>query len=337
MDIGIIANPASGKDIRRLTAQASVFSNQEKSAMLSRCLAGIYGICPSANILYYPDSHRLAQSATVGSGMNCKPLDMLVRGDSSDSTHAAEILRSAAVVISLGGDGTNRAIAKGLGETPLIALSTGTNNAFPVLAEATTAGMAAALIAKCDLALERLAPKTKIIHLELSSGLTELALVDLVATEDRFTGSRAITDPGAFVYAVVSFADPSQIGMSGIAGMVHHLDEAEDRGLELTFTSDSKTQHRRSIRGAVAPGVVKDIAVSNVCSFPLDEIRTRNGATMLALDGEREISLKRNDEVSVWIARDGPRRVDIAKTLQASVDFGKFTPIQSEKVALHAN
>jgi len=34
--IGIAANPASGKDIRRLVARASVFDNQEKCSIVAR-------------------------------------------------------------------------------------------------------------------------------------------------------------------------------------------------------------------------------------------------------------------------------------------------------------
>jgi predicted polyphosphate/ATP-dependent NAD kinase len=37
--VGIIANPASGKDIRRLVAHASVFDNNEKSTFCSGALA----------------------------------------------------------------------------------------------------------------------------------------------------------------------------------------------------------------------------------------------------------------------------------------------------------
>ena len=38
--LGIVANPASGKDVRRLVARASVFDNQEKRAIVVRALTG---------------------------------------------------------------------------------------------------------------------------------------------------------------------------------------------------------------------------------------------------------------------------------------------------------
>ena len=37
--VGIVANPMSGRDIRRLVAQASVFPNAEKTNMVLRLLA----------------------------------------------------------------------------------------------------------------------------------------------------------------------------------------------------------------------------------------------------------------------------------------------------------
>ena len=39
--VGIIANPASGKDIRRLVAHGSVFDNNEKINIIQRVLLGL--------------------------------------------------------------------------------------------------------------------------------------------------------------------------------------------------------------------------------------------------------------------------------------------------------
>ena len=50
--------------------------------------------------------------------------------------------RDVAAIVVLGGDGTHRVVAAHCGDIPLLALSTGTNNAFPELREATVAGLA---------------------------------------------------------------------------------------------------------------------------------------------------------------------------------------------------
>ena len=39
--VGIIANPASGKDIRRLVAHGSVFNNNEKVNIVRRVILGL--------------------------------------------------------------------------------------------------------------------------------------------------------------------------------------------------------------------------------------------------------------------------------------------------------
>ena len=46
-------------------------------------------------------------------------------------------------LVVLGGDGTQRAVAKAWRDAPLVPLSTGTNNVFPLHVEATAAGLAA--------------------------------------------------------------------------------------------------------------------------------------------------------------------------------------------------
>src|SRR5438874_914199 len=51
-------------------------------------------------------------------------------------------------IVSLGGDGTNRALAKACETVPLLPLSTGTNNVFPYMFEGTLAGLAAGIVAR---------------------------------------------------------------------------------------------------------------------------------------------------------------------------------------------
>lgn len=42
--VGIIANPASGRDIRRLVAHGTVFDNNEKTAIVRRVLLGLEAV-----------------------------------------------------------------------------------------------------------------------------------------------------------------------------------------------------------------------------------------------------------------------------------------------------
>ena len=57
--IGVIANPASGRDIRRLTARASVFSMSEKANMVQRLLTPL-GVLGVDRVLMMPDTAGIA-------------------------------------------------------------------------------------------------------------------------------------------------------------------------------------------------------------------------------------------------------------------------------------
>ena len=55
--------------------------------------------------------------------------------------------RDVSVLVTLGGDGTNRTVCGVWPEATLVPMSTGTNNVFPSLTEPTVAGAAAGLVA----------------------------------------------------------------------------------------------------------------------------------------------------------------------------------------------
>ena len=65
--VGIIANPASGKDIRRLISQSRLVTNQEKINIVKRILGGLEagGI---DKVLFMPDY------SNEGSKIHCQPL-----------------------------------------------------------------------------------------------------------------------------------------------------------------------------------------------------------------------------------------------------------------------
>src|SRR5438105_1339816 len=149
--VGIIANPASGRDIRRLVAHGTVFDNNEKAAIVRRVLLGLEAV-GITQVAYMPEhDFGIVPRALLGQrfALEAFPLDMPVLATNLDSTRAAQLLveLGAGCIITLGGDGTNRAVAKGCGTVPLVPISTGTNNVFPVFLEGTVAGMAAGLIA----------------------------------------------------------------------------------------------------------------------------------------------------------------------------------------------
>jgi predicted polyphosphate/ATP-dependent NAD kinase len=91
--VGIIANSASGKDIRRLVAHASVFDNHEKAHILRRALLALDAV-RIRRVLHVPDYYGLVHRALDGLHLSLEAtelsMDMWV--DERDSTHAAAFL-----------------------------------------------------------------------------------------------------------------------------------------------------------------------------------------------------------------------------------------------------
>src|SRR2546421_9810737 len=214
--VGIIANPASGRDIRRLVAHGTVFDNNEKAAIVRRVLLGLeavgiqrvaympehdFGILPRAlNELH---GHSQLQQ-TAG------PLEMPVLGTSADSTRAAQLLveQGTSCIITLGGDGTNRAVAAGSATVPLLPISTGTNNVFPTFLEGTIAGMAAGLVAS-GLRDEHTVQRAPRLEVRVNGVVVESALVDVVVSSLLFVGTRAIWDLATVREVVLSRVAPA--------------------------------------------------------------------------------------------------------------------------------
>src|ERR1019366_2404755 len=162
VSVGVIANPASGRDIRRLVAGASVFGNADKAGMVFRLLAGL-GAAGVGRVLMMPASDGLSTTlrrhlharrttpAVDGAAQvpEVEELPIALHGTARDSAVAVELMRreGVAAIVVLGGDGTHRVVAKACGDVPLCALSTGTNNSFPEMREATVAGLATGLVA----------------------------------------------------------------------------------------------------------------------------------------------------------------------------------------------
>ena len=310
--MALVANPASGKDVRRLTARASVFDNQEKAAMLRRAVVGIRAMS-DAPIRYLPGPHRLAEQALAELGVAGEPLSVPIVGTAADTVRAARALRRerAAVVLVLGGDGTNRAFAKGWLDAPLIPLSTGTNNAFPRLGEATTAGAAAGLVASGAVALGKVARRAKAIHVAIDGEASDLALIDAVFTADRFVGARALTEPGKLVAALLTRADPAGIGITAVGGFAQPLGEDQDAALALHFAAGAP----RTVRAAWAPGRFERVGIAHAEARPLGDGVAVHGPGVLAFDGERERVLQAGQRATLCARRDGPWVVDVALAL----------------------
>jgi len=317
MPAGLVVNPASGKDIRRLTGKASVFDNREKLAIVKRALAG--AVSGGLSHLYYmDDAHGIAHTAIAESAL---PRSIKVERIPTPKTSSALDTLAAAeafaqtdcnVVMTLGGDGTNRAFVKGWRDANLIPLSTGTNNVFPVLEEATIAGMALGLMSQGKRSMGRFIQRRKVIELDLGSE-TDIALIDAVMTSDQFIGARALLDPSSLKAALLCRADPAGVGMTSLGGLLAPVSDDEDAGLLVEFGEGGKT-----LTAPMIPGKMSDIPIASCRRVGLDRTITFEGPCALALDGEREHVLTEDARLSMRVSREGPGVVDIGGVLAAA-------------------
>lgn len=326
MSVGVVANPASGRDIRRLVTGASVFDNAEKGSMVYRLLAGLGAtavekvwMMPAGEGLSGSLDQRLHSYARRPAARDMRMpslayVDMPLHGDARDSTRAASemVARDVRAIVVLGGDGTNRVVAKGCDDIPLCALSTGTNNAFPSLLEATVAGIATGLVATGRAPVEAVTRRHK--RLDVRCGdVADVALVDVAASTDRFIGARALWQVDHLGESVVTFADPSAVGLSAIAGHIHPTMRDDDHGLYLRLGPPESAD--TAVTVALAPGLVTHVGVSDVRQIALGEsVLISRADGCLALDGEREIERSDVDEVTVTLMR-GPRVIDVGAVM----------------------
>ncbi len=320
--VGVACNPASGKDVRRLTARASVFDNQEKHAIVRRAIVGAIA-AGAREFRYVPDSHDIAASAFLEfeGEVAAKPVDAPRTGSAIDTVHGARALREAgcAAVLTLGGDGTNRAFVRGWPDAPLLPVSTGTNNVFPQLVEATVAGAALGAVACGRVGLADVASRAKLVTVTVDGEAPDLALIDAVLTTDRFVGSRALMDGDRLRTALLTRADPAGVGITSIGGLVHPVSERDDVSLLLELGEGGE-----GIRAPIAPGHFQTVHLRAARSVGFGEAVELRGPGTLAFDGERERVLRAGRCAVLRVERQGPWVIDADRVMARAAEGGWF-------------
>jgi len=328
--VGIIANPASGKDIRRLVTHASVFDNHEKAHILQRALLALDAL-EVQQVLFMPDYYGLVDRALdrLNLSLEAVSLHIDMHADERDSTEAARRFRESDVgcIITLGGDGTNRAVAKGCSDIPIVAISTGTNNVFPCMLESTIAGLAAGLVAREMVDVEKVTYTAKQLEVYVDGQLAEIALIDVVASTELFIGSRALWDPRRLREIVLARAEPNCIGMSSIGGCLHALGPRDAQGMYIRLG-----QGNTSVLAPVGPGLIIPVGIQSHQLLSLgEEVMLEPAACTIAVDGERQIEVFSEQKVSVRLTNHGPRVVDVQQCIREASQRGVLrTPVKRE-------
>lgn len=319
--IGIVANPASGHDIRRLTSGASVYSAAEKVNCVERLL-GALGATGVTRVLMMPDRAGIAARLRKAVELNRRRghprwpqvdfIDMPVLEDARDTVRAVQAMRAAgvAMIVVLGGDGTHRAVSLAAGDIPLATLSTGTNNAFPALGEATVVGLAAGLAVTGR--VEPVTAHNKCLRVAHPDG-EAMALVDVGVMPAEHIGARAVCAANDVDTVFAAFAEPDAIGLSAIAAACGPVSR--------TVPFGRWVRRGAGIRrlAAISPGLVQAVEIA-ASGLMQPGIAFELGAqpAILALDGEPEIVLDGRGPASIHLALDGPITLDVAATLAAA-------------------
>lgn len=331
--VGILANPAAGRDIRRLVAQASVFPIAEKRNMITRLFSGL-GAGGVKTVYMMPDESGIANrvrhalEGRVPEGQiwpHVEFLDMPIEDRPIDTLIAVEkmVELGAGSIIVMGGDGTNRLVAQVAGNVPMAPLSTGTNNVFPAMREATVVGLAAALVATGQVGGAEATRRNKLLRVEIDGVARDLALVDLCVSTAIHTGAKALWRAEGLDQLFVTFAEADAIGLSSIAGLLAPVSREDSHGLRVDLAPPAEAPMVLSV--PLAPGLICDIGITGMARIePNEPLPIRLPRGVLALDGEREVTFDDSKKVRLRLELDGPLTIDVARVMERAALDGLF-------------
>lgn len=276
--VGLIANPMSSKDIRRLTGLARVIDIEEKANLVARLLVGL-GSVSGLQVMALDDQAGLVRRAEAlageaGAGVGYLELD--IHGTEADTRAAAALLSEfgARCLLTVGGDGTVRAAAEGWPDAAMVPLAAGTNNAWAFTEEPTVVGLASAIAVTQG--LDAFSPTTAIRVDDA------MAVIDAVVVRDQWVGSGAIWDPDRLMEGFVTSARRTAVGIASVSAAFGDLAPGHARHLRFGGSS--------TVRAVFGPGLIVDVPVADHEDLPLGAIRNLHvGAGLVALDGERRL------------------------------------------------
>jgi predicted polyphosphate/ATP-dependent NAD kinase len=314
-----------------------VVPDWEKVNIVRRAMLGLQSVGVD-KVLAMPDSSHLVLRAADDPNLSVEVelLRMSTLYNEGDTVRAAAAMSELGVgcVITLGGDGTNRAVAKGASDLPLVAISTGTNNVFPVMVEGTTAGMAAGLVANGIVPLEAASVQSKTIAVFIDGEYKDIALVDVALSKERFVATRAIWDMNTIYEVFLTRAEPSSIGLSSIGARLEAVSLSDDGGLHYRIAEGSISEDggqvadrdgQLSVRAPIAPGSVPVVGIESwqrIANGQRITIDRRHST--VALDGERSFSVNPGNLLEIEVRRDGPPVVSVDATMRHAAAAGVF-------------
>ena len=334
--VGIIANPVSARDIRRVIANASSLQITDRANIVLRVLASLKA-CGIDDVLMMPErggirghvERTLARSASMEPGHfpRLRYVAMPLAGSVEDTHRAAAAMakEGVAAIIVLGGDGTHRAVVAHCGSVPIAGISTGTNNAFPEHREPTITGLAVGLAASGKVPKSVACFANKKIEVTIRANgepdLRDIALVDAAIVTERYVGARALWRIETFRELYVTFADPEVIGMSAIAGLIEPVGRSEPGGLAVELAPMASAT--MILRAPIAPGMTMPVGVASWRRLPAGEpCRPMTPTGSIALDGEREITFDEKHSLEITLTNDAFHTIDVGAVMHYAAKQG---------------
>ena len=339
--VGIIANPVSARDIRRVIANATNLQITDRANIVLRVLSCLKSLGVD-RVLMMPEGggirahigRWMLRSENTGDAKfpDLAMVDMPISGTVEDTITAACAMKDAGVsaIVVLGGDGTHRAVASACGDIPIAGISSGTNNAFPEHREPSLTGIAVGLAVTGKVPAQvAYQPNKRLVVTSTSAKRPEIAIVDVAVVSDRYVGARALWRVESFEDVVVTFADPEVIGMSAIAGLLDPIGRREPGGVHVEICPPAEASF--VVEAPIAPGMVRPVGIRRVSRIAAGTPITFTGrGGSIALDGEREFSFAENDTVSIALEEAAFRTVDVGAILRYAAKNGlmRLTPEQ---------
>lgn len=267
-------------------------------------------------VIFMPDYYAIVQRAYKGVtvSLDIESAPMHAENNQDDSTKAAQLMveAGASCIFVLGGDGTSRAAAKGNVKIPILPISTGTNNVFPYMMEATVAGMAGGMIASGKISFEEGCFRSPTLEiLDEEGSLLDIALVDAAVHRDTFIGSKAIWSMDQISQVFLTRCSPDSIGLSAIGGQLHTISPEDHQGLHLILGGDEKV-----LIAPIGPGLLEPVGIAKETRMQVgDTVCVNESPRVIALDGEREVEVKEGRHVCIRFSDNGPLVVDVSKVM----------------------
>ena len=329
--IGIIANPVSARDIRRVIANATALQITDRANIVLRVLSCVKA-CGVDKVYMMPENGGIRHHVRRGIDRaenqgqehfpNLEYLDYKISGTVGDTLRGARMMKEMLLdaIVVLGGDGTHRAVVTGCGDVPIAGISTGTNNAFPEHREPTITGLAVGLAVSGKIPPEIAFVANKKIVVRVN-GREEIALVDVAVVTERYVGARALWRTETFRELFVTFADPEVIGMSAIAGLLEPVSRLEQHGLHVRLAPEDEA--RIMLDTPIAPGYMRGIGIRDYQHMrPGVKYRPEISDGSIALDGERELSFSSKDTVTIELVPDAFKSVNVSACMQYAARHG---------------